>query len=319
MSSSRSWKRESDADRAAVVSLRTGERRILAENAAYPRYLPTGHLVFTRPGALLAVPFSLKRLEASGSPVPVLDDLVTNRVFANASPRSPSRTKGRLSTLPDGQLQRTLGLGGPERRGGTVPFPRRRLQGGGPFAGRRAHCSDCRSRKARQMALLIGDTRPGDTQPFAGRGTFPRSGVDAGRETDCLRLCAQDGALTWKVFIGRAPTRASRPSASMEQTGTLTRDPVLFHPTVTLCFSTWQTSATHAAVLDTNGTSTFSRSAGRGRRVPSSRQSSWKEPLVFTRRPMGRVLQSNESGHWEVFVRPFPGPGPRWQISTDGG
>ena len=28
---------------------------------------------------------------------------------------------------------------------------------------------------------------------------------------------------------------------------------------------------------------------------------------------------SNESGRNEVYVRPFPGPGGRWQISTDGG
>jgi hypothetical protein len=28
---------------------------------------------------------------------------------------------------------------------------------------------------------------------------------------------------------------------------------------------------------------------------------------------------SNESGHWEVYVKPFPGPGARRQISTDGG
>ena len=28
---------------------------------------------------------------------------------------------------------------------------------------------------------------------------------------------------------------------------------------------------------------------------------------------------SNESGDWEVYVRPFPGPGRQWQVSTDGG
>ena len=37
--------------------------------------------------------------------------------------------------------------------------------------------------------------------------------------------------------------------------------------------------------------------------------------------PDGRWLayQSNESGNMEVYVRPFPGPGGRWQISTGGG
>ena len=37
--------------------------------------------------------------------------------------------------------------------------------------------------------------------------------------------------------------------------------------------------------------------------------------------PDGRWIayQSNESGRFEVFVRPFPGPGGKWQISADGG
>jgi Tol biopolymer transport system component len=37
--------------------------------------------------------------------------------------------------------------------------------------------------------------------------------------------------------------------------------------------------------------------------------------------PEGRWLayESNESGGYEVYVRPFPGPGGKWQISTGGG
>jgi serine/threonine-protein kinase len=37
--------------------------------------------------------------------------------------------------------------------------------------------------------------------------------------------------------------------------------------------------------------------------------------------PDGRWLAyaSNESGRFEVYVRPFPGPGGKWQISTTGG
>jgi serine/threonine-protein kinase len=37
--------------------------------------------------------------------------------------------------------------------------------------------------------------------------------------------------------------------------------------------------------------------------------------------PDGRWIayQSDESGRNEIFVRPFPGPGGKWQVSTDGG
>jgi Tol biopolymer transport system component len=37
--------------------------------------------------------------------------------------------------------------------------------------------------------------------------------------------------------------------------------------------------------------------------------------------PDGRWLAyvSDESGHWEIYVQPYPGPGGKWQISTEGG
>src|SRR5262249_37296610 len=61
--------------------------------------------------------------------------------------------------------------------------------------------------------------------------------------------------------------------------------------------------------------------------------SGWKpgKPSVFLNTPAremepmfspdGRWIasMSNESGRFEVFVRPFPGPGGKWQISTAGG
>ena len=61
--------------------------------------------------------------------------------------------------------------------------------------------------------------------------------------------------------------------------------------------------------------------------------SGWKpgKPTVFLSTPFadqepmfspdGRWIayQSAESGRLEVYVRPFPGPGGKWQISTDGG
>jgi len=61
--------------------------------------------------------------------------------------------------------------------------------------------------------------------------------------------------------------------------------------------------------------------------------SGWKpgKPTVFLSTPFveaspefspdGRWIAytSNESGRFEVYVRPFPGPGGKWQVSTDGG
>ena len=54
----------------ALRSLDTGEQRVVAQGGASPVYLPSGHIVFARAGALLAMPFDLRRLEVTGPPVP---------------------------------------------------------------------------------------------------------------------------------------------------------------------------------------------------------------------------------------------------------
>ena len=52
----------------AVVSLKDHRRRTLFEHAGmYPRYLPSGHLVYVTKGSLFAVPFDLDRLEVRGA------------------------------------------------------------------------------------------------------------------------------------------------------------------------------------------------------------------------------------------------------------
>jgi serine/threonine-protein kinase len=59
-------------DGISVVSLSTGEQRVLVEGSGNPRFASSGHLVFPRDGSLLAVPFDPERLEPTGAPVPVL-------------------------------------------------------------------------------------------------------------------------------------------------------------------------------------------------------------------------------------------------------
>ncbi len=74
-----------DNARIAVLSLRTGEQRVLIEGGTggtRPSYVPTGpapdgrgtgHVVYWRAGSLFAVPFDLDRLQVWGSPVPILE------------------------------------------------------------------------------------------------------------------------------------------------------------------------------------------------------------------------------------------------------
>ena len=61
----------------AVQSLKSGERRTLIESGFAPQYSPTGHLVFARRNAVFAVPFNPDRLEVTGTPVPVIQQVRT--------------------------------------------------------------------------------------------------------------------------------------------------------------------------------------------------------------------------------------------------
>jgi len=78
-----------DAAQVAVLDLATGTPRVLVRGGSHAHYVPSGlgspnraereagHLVYTAGGTLRAVPFDLARLETRGTPVTVLPRLVT--------------------------------------------------------------------------------------------------------------------------------------------------------------------------------------------------------------------------------------------------
>jgi hypothetical protein len=67
-----------------VLDLKTGQVRIVEEDGGNPRYSPTGHLLFARGDAILAVPFDLGKLEPRGTPVAVWNGLSTAYSFLPA-------------------------------------------------------------------------------------------------------------------------------------------------------------------------------------------------------------------------------------------
>jgi serine/threonine-protein kinase len=67
-----------------VVSLTSGVRKTLARGVSSPRYLPSGHLIYTNRATMYAVPFDLDRLEMRGTAVPVLDDVAYDLVAHGA-------------------------------------------------------------------------------------------------------------------------------------------------------------------------------------------------------------------------------------------
>ncbi|MCZ6498261.1 MAG: hypothetical protein O6765_06015 [Gammaproteobacteria bacterium] len=73
--------RDWDDSQIVVHSLSSGERTVLIEGGNDARYLPTGHLVFALGDQLLGIAFDLDTLTVSGDPVPLIQDL--QRATAN--------------------------------------------------------------------------------------------------------------------------------------------------------------------------------------------------------------------------------------------
>ena len=61
-----------------VLSIRTGQRKVLLTGGVFGFYVPSGHLVYAAGEAIRAAPFDLKRLEVTGASVPVVDSVAMN-------------------------------------------------------------------------------------------------------------------------------------------------------------------------------------------------------------------------------------------------
>ena len=62
--------------RTAILTLSSNKWHfIIDEESYYPHYGSTGHIMFVQAGMPMAVPFDLKKLEISGTPLPVLEDV----------------------------------------------------------------------------------------------------------------------------------------------------------------------------------------------------------------------------------------------------
>jgi Tol biopolymer transport system component/predicted Ser/Thr protein kinase len=83
----------------AVQFIATRERQGLVPGGTFPRYAPSGHLVYSQGGNLMAVPFDPRRMKITGAAVPVVEG-VESRV-SGATQYSISAT-GLLAYIPGG-------------------------------------------------------------------------------------------------------------------------------------------------------------------------------------------------------------------------
>src|SRR6202521_3645350 len=312
----------------AVQPLGTGERRNLIQGGTNPRYAPTGHLVYAQGGSLMAVPFDPQRFAVTGPPVPVIERVLQSTVSGVAQYSFSSI--GSVVYVPGGIQSAQSQLMWVSRNGAAQPLA----------APVRAYRGPRLSPDGRRVAVAIVEQESQTWLYDLSRETLTRLTFEGSANynpvwtPDGKRIAFNSNKegvpvnLFWQLADG---------SGGLERltTNQYGQAPMAWSPDgQVLAFieinSTTGRDIWTLQMGDSSLRSGQHPSAGSGL-VPSasSRQGRKAQPFVRTPStesaprfsPNGRWLaySSDESGRFEIYVQPYPGPGGKWQISTEGG
>ena len=298
-----------DASAIAVVTLDTGEQRTIIEGGFSPRYASSGHIVFGRAGALLAVPFDLKRLEVTGPATPVAEGVQTQTGVAQFA----ISTTGTLVYVPGRSTAALSALVWVDRRGNDTPIP------GRPAEYQELALSPDGLRVAANEGFNTtagGGSSGGDVWVHqVARGTATR--FTFGPEANETPVWSRDGSK-----IAYASRKAGNTVFVKPSDGSAPEEKVGEKTDGHLHLESWSPRGDVMALVDTSGAGGgdiwLLRLAGQKFEAFLTTPVSERSPTFS---PDGRWIAyvTNESGHDEVYVQAFPGPGGRWQVSVDGG
>jgi serine/threonine-protein kinase len=292
-----------DDDNIVFQRLGSAEHQILIRGGTYPRYVPTGHLVYYRAGTIMAVAFDPQKLEVKGTPAPVQEGVRSSLSGTGAGQFSFSN-RGSLVYLPGTPQSANVSLVWVDRHGAAQPLA----------APSRSYRAPRLSPDGRQIAVGIGPDVwiYNILRDTLTRLTFEKNnaGYAAVWTPDSKRVAFPSdraGSLNifWKAADGSSAEERLTTSENPQQVGSFSPD------------------GRTMLYTETN---------------PKTRQDIWalsldgeRKPHVFLATPFREssalfspdghwvAYLSDESGRIEVYVRPFPGPGGKWQVSVDGG
>ncbi len=291
-----------DFGQIVLLSLTTGERRVLLEGGTNPRYAASGHLVFARAGAILAAPFDLSRLEVTGPAVTVIEGIRIEEWGAAQFALAPEGTLVYVSGGPAwiGKLTWV------DRQGISTPLAAP-AQAYGPLS---------LSPDGQRLAVQVTGATSDVWVYERARGTFTRLTVDGSNyrpvwTPDGKRIVYQrsSGAnqfqLVWQLADGSDAAEVLSTSTHMLLPGSWSPDGKL------LAFQE------HSP--DTGFDLWIFPLEGDRRKVSWLKTKFNEWGSAFSRDGKWIAYTSDESGQYEVYVRPFSGPGGKRQISNAGG
>jgi serine/threonine-protein kinase len=292
----------------AALSGARAEKDLIPGGTA-PRVATTGDLIYAQNGTLMAVPFNSKRLELAGSPAPVLEG-VRESLFGAA--QYDLSAGGTLVYVPGGlQVSMSL-LVWVDRNGNEQPLA----------APARVYNFPKLSPDGRRVAVGVTDAASVWLYDMTRDGL---SRATIGGTLDTNPVWSPDGK--WLVFSSdrTGPVNLfwqhSDGSGLAERLTTSPSAPVPGGRAPTVA-SSWSPDGRTIAFVERNaetGQDIWTVGFGDRKAQPFLATRSNETAPVFSPDGHWIAYASDESRRWEVYVRPYPGPGGPRQISTDGG
>ncbi len=291
------WTNNPDYYRIAALSLKTAKFHIVVEGGVDAHYLSTGHLVYARGATLIAAPFNVRTATVTGPGVTLIENV-----------RSEEWGSVQFTLSRDGTL--VYVSGGPawigklvwvDRTGATSPIA----------APPHAYQQFALSPDGQRIALEISEaTRDVSLFEFARGGLirFTNAGANYsprwtpdGKQVTFLRLNGQNADVILKSIDSGAEEKL--------MTGAY-REP-----------ESWSPDGNILAYMETTPETNLDLGMIRRGQSPQpwlkTRFREWG--AAFSRDGKYVAYVSDDSGQYEIYVRPASGEGAKWQGSTEGG
>jgi serine/threonine-protein kinase len=284
--------------------LATGERRVLVKGSASARLAADGRLVYARGGTLYAAPFDSSRLLVSGTAVKLVEGVAE---ASDGAPEYSLSTTGDLAYVAgpagfDARSRRTFVW--VDRKGSIEPIQAQPALYSTPSLSPDGQRIAFHIEATRNDVWAYDLARATTTRMTYGRHHFPIWTPDGTRLT-----FASGGEGSMNLFWGPAD------GSGVEERLTTSKNQQLPE--------SWSPDGRTLAFDERDPTSGFDiwTVSLDGDRKPRPFLKTPFNELRPRFSPDGRWLayQSNEAGRTEVYVRPFPGPGGKTKVSTDGG